>query len=104
MKVKKTRNNNIYLMIIFISISFFSSIGFSTIQSSILDINFNGIYNEVNAKCEQLIEEIRQELNNAESGSMYLLKTGGTTDGDYTFNGKIVADNISNSNRSKCFI
>ena len=67
-------------------------------------LNFNGIYNEVNAKCEQLIEEIRQELNNAESGSMYLLKTGGTTDGDYTFNGKIVADNISNSNRSKCFI
>lgn len=49
MKVKKTRNNNIYLIIIFISISFFSSIGFSTIQSSVLDKNFNGIYNDANS-------------------------------------------------------
>ena len=32
---------------------------------------------------------------------MRLLKNGGTTNGDYTFDGNIIADNISNSNRSK---
>lgn len=43
MKLKKFRGKNIYLIIIFISISFFCSLGFGTLQSMIIDRNGNGI-------------------------------------------------------------
>ena len=49
-------------------------------------LSFSGIYNQIKADCEAVMEQIRQELANVEDGSAYLLKEGGGT-----VNGKIKA-------------
>ena len=46
MKIKKLKVKNMYLIIIFVSISFFCSLGFGTIQSIIIDNKGNGIANK----------------------------------------------------------
>lgn len=46
-----------------------------------------------------LYDLYEQTLEGLENESNVLLKTGGVANGDFTFNGDIVADNISNSNR-----
>ena len=58
MKLFKHKTTNIYLIIIFISISFFSSLGFGTLQSIIIDKNESGIYNNKNS--------IKFNINNIE--------------------------------------
>lgn len=49
-------------------------------------LSFSGIYNQIKADCEAVMEQIKQELANVEDGSAYLLKEGGGT-----VNGKIKA-------------
>lgn len=47
MRIKrKKNNNNLYLIVIFVSICFFCSIGFSAIQSILIDNKSNGISNQ----------------------------------------------------------
>ena len=48
---------------------------------------------------ETLYDLVESTLEGLENESNVLLKTGGVADGDFTFNGNIVADNIRNSNR-----
>lgn len=49
-------------------------------------LSFSGIYAQIKADCEAVMEQIKQELANVEDGSAYLLKEGGGT-----VNGKIKA-------------
>lgn len=80
----------------------FKTSSFSTItefEDTRRFLNFDGIYNDINNKCQQLIEQIKQELKNVENESLYLLKTGGTADGNFTFYGEVIADNIVNGSR-----
>lgn len=65
-----------------------SSNGISDFQDMRTFLDFDSIY-----------DEIEQHIQDIDDGSLFLLKSGGTADGDFTFNGDIVADNISNSNR-----
>lgn len=62
-------------------------------------LDFNSIYNAIQKEYRTILAQLQQELANVKDGSAYLLKSGGETDGNFTFNGNITADNISNSNR-----
>lgn len=64
-------------------------------------VNFQSVYDQIEGEAQEVLIDIQNALRSIENQSNILLKTGGTADGDYTFNGNITADNISNSNRSK---
>lgn len=52
-------------------------------------IDFDTIYNYIQRESDELIEEIRTSLENVLNGSSYLLKTGGTINGDLEVTGNI---------------
>lgn len=76
-----------------------SSSGISEFQDMRTFLDFASIYEQIIQEYQAVLAQLEEELEGVKDGSAYLLKTGGTADGDFTFNGNIVADNISNSNR-----
>ena len=62
-------------------------------------LNFSGIYAQVKADCDTIINKIKQELENVEDGSSYLLKSGGKINGDLEVSNSIKCDNITNVKR-----
>ncbi len=62
-------------------------------------LNFSGIYAKVKADCDTIINKIKQELENVEDGSSYLLKSGGKINGDLEVSNSIKCDNITNVKR-----
>ena len=64
-------------------------------------LSFSGIYAQIKADCDAIINQIRQELENVEDGSSYLLKSGGKIDGDLEVSNSIKCDNITNNSRKK---
>lgn len=66
---------------------------------SLINNNFNQLFEQKNKEAENLLEEIRQELSSITDGSAYLLKTGGTISGNLEISNKIICNNIVNSNR-----
>ena len=53
-------------------------------------LSFTGIYAQIKADCEKVMDEIKQELKNVKDGSDYLLKSaGGTVKGKTVFEGGI---------------
>lgn len=52
-------------------------------------LDFHSIYEEIKADYREVLEQLRQELSNVEDGSAYLLKSGGTIDGDLEVTGDI---------------
>lgn len=62
-------------------------------------LSFSGIYAQIKADCDAIINQIKQELENVEDGSSYLLKSGGKIDGDLEVSNSIKCDNITNNNR-----
>lgn len=67
-------------------------------------LNFDTIYEAIQTEYRAILDELEEELDNVLDGSAYLLKTGGTASGDFTFNGNVVSNNFKNSNRIKCYI
>ena len=64
-------------------------------------LSFSGIYAQIKADCEAVMEQIKQELANVKDGSAYLLKSGGKINGDLEVSNNIKCNNITNSNRNK---
>ena len=62
-------------------------------------LSFSGIYAQIKADCDAIINQIKQELENVEDGSSYLLKSGGKIDGDLEVSNSIKCDNIANNSR-----
>ena len=62
-------------------------------------VDFTTIYDVIQNEAQGVLDDIEQALQNVLDGSAYLLKSGGISNGDFTFNGNIIANNISNSNR-----
>ena len=62
-------------------------------------VDFTTIYDVIQNEAQEVLDDIEQALQNVLDGSAYLLKSGGVSNGDFTFNGNIIANNISNSNR-----
>lgn len=53
-------------------------------------LNFKGIYAQIKADCDTVMQEIKQELEDIKAGSDYLLKSiGGTVEGKTIFKGGI---------------
>ena len=65
---------------------------------SLINNNFNELFIQKNQEAENLLEEIRQELASIVDGSAYLLKKGGTIDGDLQIKGKVKTDFLEDSN------
>lgn len=76
-----------------------STTGIADFQDMRTFLDFASIYTQLQTEYRNVLTQLQQELVNVEDGSAYLLKSGGTADGDFTFNGDITADNISNSER-----
>ena len=76
-----------------------SSNGISEFQDMRTFLDFASIYEQITQEYQAVLAQLEEELEGVKDQSNVLLKTGGTADGDFTFNGNIVADNISNSNR-----
>ena len=62
-------------------------------------VDISSIYNYIQNESQSVLDDIEQALEDVLDGSAYLLKSGGTADGDFTFNGKVIANNIRNNNR-----
>ena len=62
-------------------------------------LSFSGIYAQIKADCDAIINQIKQELENVEDGSSYLLKSGGKIDGDLEVSNSIKCDNITNNSQ-----
>lgn len=73
--------------------------GITDFQDMRTFLDFTSIYAQITQEYQAVLAQLEAELASVEDGSAYLLKTGGTASGDFTFTGNIVADNISNSNR-----
>lgn len=73
--------------------------GITDFQDMRTFLDFESIYSQITQKYQAVLKQLEAELSSVEDGSAYLLKSGGTADGDFTFNGSIVADDICNSNR-----
>lgn len=63
-------------------------------------LNLDDILNEITTKVQALIDTLEQEIENVKDGSAYLLKTGGTIDGDLEVTGNITG-NVTGTAR-KC--
>lgn len=62
-------------------------------------LSFSGIYAQIKADCEAVMEQIKQELANVKDGSSYLLKSGGKINGDLEVSNNIKCNNITNTSR-----
>lgn len=78
-----------------------SSNGITDFQDMRTFLDFESIYEEIQAQYQSILNELEDELENVKDGSAYLLKTGGTANGNFTFSGHITANNITNSNRKQ---
>lgn len=76
-----------------------SSNGITNFQDMRTFLDFDSIYEQIQTQFQSVLNELEEELANVEDGSAYLLKTGGTASGNFTFSGNIIADNISDSSR-----
>lgn len=62
-------------------------------------IDFESIYDLIQNEARSVLDDIEKELQNVLDGSSYLLKTGGTANGDFKFEGEVACDDLNNSNR-----
>ena len=76
-----------------------SSSGITEFQDMRTFLDFTSIYEQITQEYQNVLEQLEEELASVEDGSAYLLKTGGTANGNFTFTGNITADNIGDSSR-----
>lgn len=74
--------------------------GISEFKDARKFLSFSGIYAQIKADCDAIINQIKQELKNVEDGSAYLLKKGdGKIEGSLEVTNNFKCNNITNSNR-----
>lgn len=78
-----------------------SSSGITEFQDMRTFLDFDSIYSAIQTQFQSVLAELEEELESVKDGSAYLLKSGGTANGDFTFSGNITADNIINSGRKQ---
>ena len=76
-----------------------STNGISEFKDMRTFLDFTSIYEQITQEYQAVLVQLEEELEGVKDQSNVLLKTGGTADGDFTFTGDIIADNIANSNR-----
>ena len=78
-----------------------SSSGITEFQDMRTFLDFTSIYEQITEEYQAVLAQLEAELASVEDESNVLLKTGGTANGDFTFNGNINISNLSDNNR-KC--
>ena len=79
-----------------------NSSGITEFQDMRTFLDFNSIYEKITEEYRTVLQELENELANVLDGSDYLLKsTGGTVNGDTTFNKKLISDNIQKKDGTK---
>ena len=74
--------------------------GISEFKDTRKFLSFSGIYAQIKADCDAIINQIKQELKNVEDGSAYLLKKGdGKIEGSLEVTNNFKCNYITNSNR-----
>ena len=73
--------------------------GITDLQDMRTFLDFNSIYSAIQTEYRAKLSELEQELASVEDGSAYLLKSGGTINGDLEVSNNIKCNNITNSNR-----
>ena len=75
----------------------------TNLNSLLSDLNtqFQTLFNTSENDLQDLVDQIQSELDQVEDESIYLLKTGGTANGDFNFGGNVMCNNLKNSNGSK---
>lgn len=73
--------------------------GITEFQDMRTFLDFTTIYEQITQEYQAILAQLEAELASVEDGSAYLLKTGGTANGNFTFTGNITADNIGDSSR-----
>jgi hypothetical protein len=74
--------------------------GISEFKDTRKFLSFSGIYAQIKADCDAIINQIKQELKNVKDGSAYLLKKGdGKIEGSLEVTNNFKCNNITNSNR-----
>ena len=74
--------------------------GISEFKDTRKFLSFLGIYAQIKADCDAIINQIKQELKNVEDGSAYLLKKGdGKIEVSLDVTNNFKCNNITNSNR-----
>ena len=76
-----------------------SASGITEFQDMRTYLDFDSIYEQMEEEYRSVLQQLQEELEGIKDQSDVLLKTGGVADGDFTFNGNIIANNIRNSNR-----
>lgn len=79
---------------------------FKTTSSGIIDfvdkriyLDFDSIFKTIKTQYNSLLQELEEELSKVKDGSAYILKSGGTIEGNLLVNGNIESDNITNTKR-----
>ena len=76
--------------------------GITEFQDMRTFLDFDSIYDEMEAEYQAVLQQLQEELESIENQSDVLLKSvGGTVTGDTTFSGKLISDNIQKSNGTK---
>lgn len=76
-----------------------SASGITEFQDMRTYLDFDSIYEQMEEEYRSVLQQLQEELEGIKDQSDVLLKTGGVADGDFKFNGNIIANNIRNSNR-----
>ena len=71
------------------------------LNSMLSDLNaqFQSLFSSSQSDLQDLVDQIQSELDQVEDESIYLLKSGGTANGNFNFNGNVVSNKFQNSNR-----
>ena len=74
----------------------------TSLNTMLSDLNtqFQTLFNTSESDLQDLIAQIQSELDQVEDESIYLLKSGGTANGDFNFGGNVICNNLKNSNGS----
>ena len=66
-------------------------------------VNISSIYEKIEEETSKLITNIENELENVQDGSAYLLKSGGSINGNLEVGGSIKSNTIVDNSRSSLF-
>lgn len=76
--------------------------GITNFQDMRTFLDFNSIYNSITAEYRGILTQLQKELSDVKDGSAYLLKEGGTINGDLHVTNIFRCNNIVDTNRNTC--
>lgn len=76
--------------------------GITNFQDMRTFLDFNSIYNSITSEYRSILAQLQQELSDIKDGSAFLLKEGGTINGDLQVTNIFRCNNIVDTDRNIC--